>query len=383
MRSAHAVLGLVLLSIAPGCDSRTSCSPGLEGCACTDDGLCLMGLACAGGTCVRPGADGGVVPGRDAGAPPRACDACAPGQACSGGACFEPPSECPCPAETYCDLAMGRCVLGCTSDAECDPARPRLCDVAGRRCVDGCRSDAACGAGRICDAMVCRAGCRSTADCGAGQICDATTCRTGCEADTDCAGAGEVCDAGSRTCRAGCRSSADCPVGERCGTGEVCMAGCDATSRCPPGLECVSGACACTPGLTRCGDACVDTGTSREHCGGCSNACTGTLAACEGGVCNEMRPETGFWSACTVREDCPADQLCLTFGMPVISGYCTQQCGAGPTAATCPPPPSGTAVLACVPTPPRHWCGLDCSGGRRCPPTMTCQTLGDGSSFCR
>src|SRR5690348_4060041 len=67
------------------------------------------------------GASGGVGGANgDAGADTVAgCGPCAANQVCSNGACVDLPSTCPCPKESYCDLATGHCVIGCTGDDGC------------------------------------------------------------------------------------------------------------------------------------------------------------------------------------------------------------------------------------------------------------------------
>src|SRR3954469_22077241 len=51
------------------------------------------------------------------------CTGCLPTQVCLSGSCVDVPSSCPCPKETYCDLAKGSCVVGCTGDDQCDTGR--------------------------------------------------------------------------------------------------------------------------------------------------------------------------------------------------------------------------------------------------------------------
>jgi len=48
---------------------------------------------------------------------------------------------------------------------------------------------------------------------------------------------------------------------------------------------CESGSCACRPGLTRCGDQCVDTYADPLHCGTCPNGCNADQS-CVGGGCS-------------------------------------------------------------------------------------------------
>jgi hypothetical protein len=48
------------------------------------------------------------------------------------------PATCPCPLDSYCDLASNTCKPGCSSNDNC-PAKQR-CDVPSRTCVKGCET---------------------------------------------------------------------------------------------------------------------------------------------------------------------------------------------------------------------------------------------------
>lgn len=382
-----------------GCVSRTSdCTVGEQGCACASGDRCFGDLTCGGGICnrpVAPGDDGGMS-ALDAGPAPSACDACRTDQACVEGACIDPPSMCPCPPETYCDLGAGRCVLGCTSDDGCDPTRARICDASTRSCVDGCRDDpgcpsgqicegegcrpgcrddAACGPGQICEGLACRAGCRGDATCDAGQICEGLACRAGCRDDGGCPGATDVCDLATSSCRAGCRDDGDCPIEQVCDASAAqCEPGCRDGTDCHPGRSCDGGTCACPSGLTPCGTTCVDVSTSSTHCGECDRACSGPATECRAGTCTEVRPTTGQYADCDADADCSSDTNgCLWFEHPddgSIRGFCSVPCEGG-TPSNCDPAPSGTAVPSCF-GPGPVWCALDCGAGRTCPTGMEC-----------
>lgn len=91
------------------------------------------------------------------------CSGCGANQVCNNGTCQDLPRSCPCPKESYCELASQTCVIGCLADEGC--AAGRYCDTASRRCLDGCRGDAECGATKICTAHACVTGCRSSGQC--------------------------------------------------------------------------------------------------------------------------------------------------------------------------------------------------------------------------
>ncbi|MFK7990543.1 MAG: hypothetical protein AB8I08_31265 [Sandaracinaceae bacterium] len=63
-------IACVVVMVAGCSPSAGDCSPGLEGCPCTDEGLCLSGLDCRSNLCVQLGTpmeDGGTAPGTDGG----------------------------------------------------------------------------------------------------------------------------------------------------------------------------------------------------------------------------------------------------------------------------------------------------------------------------
>jgi hypothetical protein len=83
-------------------------------------------------------------------------------------------AQCPCPIESYCDLATGTCVPGCIEDAGCRSGR--WCDTAARQCRDGCRADIDCGERRICENHACVVGCRR---CPSATQCTRFVCEEG------------------------------------------------------------------------------------------------------------------------------------------------------------------------------------------------------------
>lgn len=168
------------------------------------------------------------------------CSDCAADQVCVQGVCTDVPSMCPCPVETYCNLAENKCVIGCTNDDECDIGR--ICDPVERECFEGCRDDDGCPlAGHICDAMTCRPGCYTDDECPLEQLCDteARACYSGCNGLENC-GPGKICKAG--VCQVGCLDKSWCGAGEIC-KNDQCVAGCDSSAECGPGLACIDNKC--------------------------------------------------------------------------------------------------------------------------------------------
>lgn len=226
--------------------------------------------------------------GATSGDPP-ACSDCGADQVCIQHACVDVPTMCPCPVETYCDLAESTCVIGCTKDAECDEGR--ICDANTRTCFDGCRDDAGCPTpGDICDAMTCRPGCHVDADCATpGDICDATTCRPGCYEDEDCP-LESLCDTVAKECYSGCNDVDDCGDGKICKAGQ-CQVGCLDISWCEAGEVCKNDVCVA---------GCVDS----DDCG-------------DGEACLDNKCVSG----CKVDDECPLGQYCY-------NAKCTPGCAA-------------------------------------------------------
>ena len=94
---------------------------------------------------------------------------------------------------------------------------------------------------------------------------------------------------------------------------------------------------------------------------------------------NGMQPQDGMYSPCTTPQECGFTPiLCITIqdmmGNPQ-DGFCSQTGCASP-AVDCAVSPGGTATPTCVPVTidgaAEQACALDCSGGKTCPPPMTC-----------
>jgi hypothetical protein len=170
------------------------------------------------------------------------CTGCRSDQLCVNGVCTDLPSQCPCPIESYCDLATSKCVVGCTSNDQCSVGR--ACNTTARMCLYGCRDDASCGAGSICDNFVCHAGCRVQADCGAGHVCLANVCQVGCAVTSDCTATGQTCVNNACTCP----SSTQMPCNNAC-TPVNTVQNCGACGNvCAKNYVCSSGQCSCPTG---------------------------------------------------------------------------------------------------------------------------------------
>ncbi|MCC7539677.1 MAG: hypothetical protein IT379_25870 [Deltaproteobacteria bacterium] len=74
------------------------------------------------------------------------------------------------------------------------------------------------------------------------------------------------------------------------------------------GLVDDDGACTCAAPLERCADACVDTGTDPDHCGGCDMPCA------SGETC-DARACVPAGATCSTDADCAAGEAC-------VGGFC-------------------------------------------------------------
>ncbi|MFO0609840.1 MAG: FG-GAP-like repeat-containing protein [Polyangiales bacterium] len=221
---------------------------------------CPVGSARCDGRCADPWSD------------PAHCGACgracAAGEACRGGQCA--------PA---CPEGTASCLLA-TAGA-CDVALARSTEHCGG-CFQPCRGGEACRDGRCV--------CEGDVACAAPTYASAPASR--CLADVDpsacppAAHAEPACDAGRCVYRCSpgygrCNGAA--PPG--CATSLRTTLSCGACgARCARGERCAGGVCACPPGQSRCGAACVALGDDPAHCGACGAACA-SGEACAAGRC--------------------------------------------------------------------------------------------------
>lgn len=240
--------------------------------------LALLGaVACSSGQTTITGApganeDGGTTeagsvdpilptPPGDGGA---SCEpACSGNQVCNAGRCVDLPSTCPCPPESYCELATNSCKVGCTADDGCN--KGRFCDTASRTCKAGCRADTDCPLSDTCQNHVCANSCGT---CNDGNPCTTDSCqRSVCvhaagNENGACADDGNPCT--TDVCKSGQCAH---PAGNN---GVACTKG-----TCVTGAACSAGACVGTnkPDTTSCG------ATAFDQCLG--GTCAKASALCE------------------------------------------------------------------------------------------------------
>ena len=194
------------------------------------------------------------------------CAANASAPVCLGGTCQPRANQCQfdyqCTGQGQA-CVDGRCVVGCTSAAQC---------AAGQQCTAGrcsypstgtCATP--CAAGSICVTGACLRTCSSDATCGAGFMCDNGVCRVDtrprpfCTMDSQC-NAGSVCYNGA--CRRQCPMPTVMPDGDcmrvdvqfnlcradgmgrsLCTSTNEVMPQCARTANCPSGRACVNARC--------------------------------------------------------------------------------------------------------------------------------------------
>lgn len=111
------------------------------------------------------------------------CSSTPADQVCTDESCVELPKSCPCPEESYCDLATNSCRIGCIDDKSCKSGR--VCDTAMAMCRDLAGGACPCQKGAYCDlgSNKCVLGCTEDSHCRTGQTCD--TARRQCLGQKD------------------------------------------------------------------------------------------------------------------------------------------------------------------------------------------------------
>ncbi len=247
--------------------------------------VCESGFALCDESCVDTGGD------------PRHCGECSnqcpEGHHCQFGTCREVEDcrETPCEGLSVCDESSGRCVFGCTSNAQCGNAG-EFCDSELMQCVcdpgehvcDGrCADDT--------DTRTCGARCSPCpTDPNGDAVCDGAECALECAAGfLPCDGACAACPEGADTvaCDGGTCVATECEaentlicdnVCAACPTEEVASVTCDGTACVPE---------SCEPGFHICADACVDSATvdtCGDRCDPCPTDPNGN-ATCSDGQC--------------------------------------------------------------------------------------------------
>ncbi|MBL8601653.1 MAG: hypothetical protein JNK72_07005 [Myxococcales bacterium] len=168
-----------------------------------------------------------------------------------------------------------------------------------------------------------------------------------------------------------------CPTGQtRCG--EQCIDTASSNDHCgscgtvcSAGQSCVSGACTmpmeCPAGQSRCGERCVDTATSGDNCGSCGNACP-SGQTCMAGTCMAECPsgQTSCSGQCvnaqTDGNNCGACGNACVAGQSCMGGTCMASvtCMTGQTACAGQCVSTQTDVNNC------GACGNACAAGQTC-----------------
>jgi len=185
-----------------------------------------------------------------------------------------------------------------TADPACDPpcyGDEPFCDKASLRCV-ACLSDGDCPAGQVCAAPIlrCQAGCNAAhPGCADATLhCDLAlgVCR-GCLVDSECPDpANKHCEPTSGLCGPCTPGGLGCPAGQYCSGAPgafSCAPGCTTKDDCPDAgtaMDC-------------CGNQCVDTSASVDHCGVCGNVCRGGKVCCSG-QCADLATDVDNCSTC-------------------------------------------------------------------------------------
>jgi hypothetical protein len=236
----------------------------------------------------NPAPDGATVQDRsraDAG-PARCAPACGSKQICDNGTCKDLPDQCPCPLESYCNLATNQCVPGCASDEDCQLGR--YCDDQ-RKCQNGCRVGK-CGTNEECQPAT------RTCECTSGHHRCSGRCVP--EGISSCGPSCQVCPTdphGTASCTSsGC--SLSCKSGTKmCGSAcAACPTGNATTFTCS-GSKCIAAQCSSTYHV--CSGSCVleNIASCGSSCGACSDAVQG---ACSSGACYNV-VDFGYYPSTT------------------------------------------------------------------------------------
>jgi hypothetical protein len=118
---------------------------------------------------------------------------------------------------------------------------------------------------------------------------------------------GDVAEAANRTCRV---------LNQKCVRNSNCCSNNCITSRAVRRTE--RNRCGCPIGMTRCGDACLDTQNDQNNCGACGNVCE-NYGPCVSGVCPQaceyfQYDGTNYEAQCIIKQDGSEYQSCDHLG---------------------------------------------------------------------
>lgn len=319
-------------------DGISECTPGKPvGGACTGDAECASGHCATastgfeGGYCTQPCTSTSECPAGSACDPTSAqcVKTCTSSLDCrgSGYACVDLGGG----ASACLPYGGGGGAPGspCQSVADCAGGRQAVCTDDGtglKRCVVACTSDAECGGGACVDQGTtkgCAAGCTSDADCPTSTTCTSTqdgkqVCLPSglsgdgsvgslCTVDDDCQGTGMICRTHESTtwrggyCSAGCATGLSCPQGSHCSV----MASKDGAQGGLCYQDCTSDADCGRTGF-RCWDA---NGDGTPECAGWAGG-SGTIG-----------------DPCDALDACGGGEAGLCFLAPAYPlGYCSESC---------------------------------------------------------
>jgi hypothetical protein len=313
LTAAVTLLGGVsaLVAPAPGCETATSGSPGVQDGAlrCGAGGECPEGWSCHEDVCT-PGVS------------------CAGSQDCVAGlVCDDVARQCrSCRADGECGIGRrcrddGLCKsLGCNTDTDCGAGL--TCDLTRNVCVGGQEPDpgdgtcrGGCPAEEICEATRCvpRSSCSERRPCAEGFTCDGARCvpaGAACNVDVDCAPEG-CCDEAAHRC---VRCEATCQAGQTWDPERrMCVA---AGPRCQSNDDCAESCC--QPARLRCGPCDVPC-TEDGHCAR-GWSCDAAADRCALGGDGADKGRDG--DACEADGDCVGGYRCFQ----LIRKQCREGC---------------------------------------------------------
>jgi hypothetical protein len=291
----------------------------------------------------KPGADGGLETGHDAGPGSSSCgsgmktcgkscilqsrcctdDECPAGGSCKSGACECPSGTHACGSSCASDSSKDSCGQGC------DPCKAPTggdVDCGAGKCQPSCPANQrACAGTCIADTMACTGQCPSdTHDCSG--VCIDNTSTNGCgtsscdacstpqygQATCDGNGCGFMCDSSHQACDGACIGQGDCCHSTDCQSSAMCAS---------------DHQCSCAGSLKQCGSGSAATCVNGNCCGAgdcqSSATCASNVCDCTG---NQVKCGSGTGVTCWPSGSCCGDGDCST-GYSCVSHSCKSWCG--------------------------------------------------------